>query len=123
MRHRFLRRVAARADALLLFAVVAGDAPASSVAFASVRRPRSARSKNDGENNADNKQLPELLISRSGKVCLNKRENDAPAWVTLSLAHDGDPLLELSLELGEAVRSALQSATRSRRNDRIVRCL
>src|ERR1700738_4855371 len=42
----------ASADALLLFVPVAGDAPASSVAQASVRRPRLARPENDGGNNA-----------------------------------------------------------------------
>jgi hypothetical protein len=42
----------ASAKALLLFVPVASDAPASSGAPASVRRPRLARSDNDGENNA-----------------------------------------------------------------------
>jgi hypothetical protein len=44
--------MAASADALLLFVPVAGDAPASSVAEASARRPRLARPENDGGNDA-----------------------------------------------------------------------
>ena len=46
------RLMGANADALLLFVPVAGDAPASSVAVASARRPRLARPENDGGNNA-----------------------------------------------------------------------
>ncbi len=48
----FVGCMAASADALLLFVPVAGDAPASSVAMASARRPRLARPENDGRNNA-----------------------------------------------------------------------
>ncbi len=44
--------MAASADALLLFVPVAGDAPASSVAEACLRRPRLARPENDGGKNA-----------------------------------------------------------------------
>ena len=44
--------MAASADALLLFVPVAGDAPASSGALATLRRLRLARPKNDGGNNA-----------------------------------------------------------------------
>jgi len=44
--------MAASAEALVLFVPVASDAPASSGARASTRRPRLARPENDGGNNA-----------------------------------------------------------------------
>src|ERR1700730_11058470 len=52
MKHRSSASWGASADALLLFVPFASDAPASSVAEASARRPRLARPENDGGNNA-----------------------------------------------------------------------
>jgi hypothetical protein len=61
----FVGCMAASADALPLIVPVASDAPASSVAASSARRPRLAWPTNDGENNTDNNRADAL--SRRGR--------------------------------------------------------
>lgn len=85
----FLGLMGASVSTLVLSVPVAGDAPASSVAGASTRRPRLARPKDDGGNNAsaDNQRTNAPDADRALHSCGADHRRDADLPRRLTEAH------------------------------------